>query len=198
MSYTLERGAFLTYNNAMKNLKLFIVLIFVFLLPFSFLACKTASESRSQTTADIITEAKSPTEKPSETSKTGEEENMKDYKLVITVGGEKLFAEFENNSSAEALFEKLLDSSITVTLEDYGDFEKVGPLPWSLVKNDSTITTSPGDVILYGGNQITLYYDQNTWSFTRLAHIEGASRESLLAVLGDGSVKAVFSVEKGE
>ena len=81
-------------------------------------------------------------------------------------------------------------------MHDYGNFEKVGQLGFSLPRNDTRITTEPGDVILYQGNQITVYYDTNTWSFTRLGKIENASREELLSAFGDGEVNVTFSLSQ--
>lgn len=69
---------------------------------------------------------------------------------------------------------------LTVDMSDYGNFEKVGSLGQSLPTNDQSITTQPGDVILYQGNSITIYYGTNTWSFTRLGKIENTTREGLL------------------
>lgn len=80
----------------------------------------------------------------------------------------------------------------------YGNFEKVGPLPFELPRNDETITTEPGDIILYQGNQITIYYDENTWNFTRLAKIDNVTREELLDVLGSGDVTVTFWIEWSE
>ena len=114
--------------------------------------------------------------------------------LNIQVGDTTLQAAWEDNSSAEALAALLEDGPITLSLHDYGNFEKVGPLPTSLPTNDTQITTEPGDVILYQSNQLTIYYDVNSWSFTRLAHIDGATTESLLEVLGDGDVEVTLSV----
>ncbi|MBQ5521388.1 MAG: hypothetical protein IIT86_01020, partial [Oscillospiraceae bacterium] len=64
-----------------------------------------------------------------------------------------------------------------------------------LPRTDETITTEPGDVILYQGNQITIYYDQNTWDFTRLARIEDVTREELLSAFGEGDVKVILWIE---
>ena len=82
-------------------------------------------------------------------------------------------------------------------MHDYGNFEKVGSLPTSLPRNDEQITTEPGDIILYQGNQITIYYDTNTWSFTRLGKVNGLSQSELKAILGSGGVTAVFSIASG-
>ena len=80
-------------------------------------------------------------------------------------------------------------------MHDYGSFEKVGDLPWSLPTNDVEITTEPGDIILYQGNKITIYYDKNTWNSTMLGHIPDVDAAELRQVLGDGNVTAEFSVE---
>ncbi len=76
----------------------------------------------------------------------------------------------------------------------YGSFEKVGALGTELPTNDEQITTEPGDVILYQGNQITVYYDTNSWSFTRLGKVQGVTADELKAILGDGDVTTVLSL----
>ncbi len=118
--------------------------------------------------------------------------------LVIQVGDKLFYASLEDNSSAKALVEKLNSGPITVEMHDYGSFEKVGSLPWMLPRNDEQITTVPGDIILYQGNQITIYYDTNSWSFTRLAKIGSTSKEELLASLGSGNVSVSFYLEWSE
>ena len=78
-------------------------------------------------------------------------------------------------------------------MSDYGSFEKVGDLPQSLPRNDETITTVPGDIILYQGSKITIYYDENTWDFTKLGHIDNITQEELKAILGGGDVTVTLS-----
>lgn len=118
--------------------------------------------------------------------------------LLIEANGHVFHAELESNSSADALVDKLNSGAVELELHDYGSFEKVGPLPWNLPRNDKQITTEPGDVILYQGNQITIYYDVNTWNFTRLARINNETRENLLDVLGNGDVTVTLRIEWSE
>lgn len=119
--------------------------------------------------------------------------DQEDPALKITVGEYELLATFADNSSAEEFQELLAQGPVTVEMADYGGFEKVGPLGTTLTRNDQQITTQPGDVILYQGNQITIYYDTNSWSFTRLATIDDPT--DLKAKLGDGTVQVTFSLE---
>ena len=122
-------------------------------------------------------------------------EEKSDNKLKISVNGTELTASLENNSSAQALTELLKQGDITVDMSDYGNFEKVGGLPQSLPTNDEKITTVPGDIILYQGNKITIYYAENTWDFTKLGHINNITQEELKNLLGDGDVTVSFSIQ---
>ena len=112
--------------------------------------------------------------------------------LKITVGDYELLLSFEDNSCAEEFKQLLAQGPVTVEMDDYGGFEKVGSLGTTLTRNDQQITTEPGDVILYQGNQITIYYGTNTWSFTRLARIDDPT--DLKAKLGEGTVQITFSL----
>jgi len=120
-------------------------------------------------------------------------EEKSDNKLKISVNGTELTATLEDNSSTQALTELLKQGNITVDMSDYGNFEKVGNLPQSLPKNDEKITTVPGDIILYQGNKITIYYAENTWDFTKLGHINNITQEELKAILGDGDITVTLS-----
>ena len=137
-------------------------------------------------TQAVVSEQETPS--PSGETASGEEET----KLKITVGDEELLATFEDNPSAEEFRDLLAQGPVTVEMDDYGGFEKVGPLGTTLTRSDEQITTQPGDVILYQGNQVTIYYGTNTWSFTRLARIDDPT--DLKAKLGEGTVQITFSL----
>ena len=131
-------------------------------------------------------------------SKTGLQASQSAPAAVICayVNGKSLSIRPEKNSSAEAFIEALRKSDITVEMHDYGNFEKVGPLGRTLPRNDERITTEPGDVILYQGNQITIYYDVNSWSFTRLGKVQQLSQDELKEILGKGDVTVTFSLKQ--
>lgn len=100
----------------------------------------------------------------------------------------------ENNSSAKAFIALLQKHDLTVDMHDYGNFEKVGSIGSNLPRNDKPITTKPGDVILYQGNQITIYYDENSWNFTKLGEVQGVGRRELKSILGSSNVSVRFSL----
>ena len=117
-------------------------------------------------------------------------------KIIINVNDRDLIVELEDNSSAEAFYKRLKKESITVNAQDYGNFEKVGELGFELPRNDKTIETKPGDLILYQGNKITLYYDTNKHSFTKLGHVTNLDSFELKELLGKGDTVLKFSIKR--
>ena len=97
-------------------------------------------------------------------------------KLKISVNGTKLTATLADSTAAKELAEKLKTEPVTITLNEYGGFEKVGKLPWSLTKTDESIVTEAGDIMLYLGEQMTIFYNSNSWSYTRLGSIDNIYR----------------------
>lgn len=124
-----------------------------------------------------------------------ETDQMKDNTMKITVGDTTFTAALADNSSAEALKELLAEGPLTIDMSDYGNMEKVGPIGTSLPRNDEQITTGAGDIILYQGNSLVIYYDTNSWNFTRIGKIDGVTREELLDAFGEGNVTVTFSLE---
>ena len=116
--------------------------------------------------------------------------------IKITVSGKTLPVKIEDNEATKALVAVLSEASITYEAHDYGGFEKVGSLGLTLPANNSRITTQPGDVILYSGNQIVLFYGSNTWSYTRLGKIQYESLDELKSFLkaGEGNISVTLSL----
>lgn len=103
--------------------------------------------------------------------------------------------ELENNSAAQELIKELEKGNITVNATEYGGFEKVGELGFSLPTSDENINTEPGDIVLYQGDNISLFYGSHSWSYTKLGKIDNISSNELKEVLGQGNVTLVFSLE---
>ncbi|MBR3667661.1 MAG: hypothetical protein IKN66_10985 [Ruminococcus sp.] len=118
-----------------------------------------------------------------------------EIKLLISVNGQELTASFADGRAAEELAQKLKNEPITVSLEEYGGFEKVGGLPWPLTKDDEQTDTEPCDIMLYQGNQMTIFYGTNSWSYTRLGHIDNITQEELKSILGEDDVTVTLSLK---
>ena len=126
----------------------------------------------------------------------GETDTTMPETIKITVSGKTLPVKIEDNEATKALVAVLSEASITYEAQDYGGFEKVGSLGLTLPANNSQITTQPGDVILYSGNQIVLFYGSNTWSYTRLGKIQYESLDELKSFLkaGEGNISVTLSL----
>ncbi len=120
----------------------------------------------------------------------GDQNSMNEF--IIEVNNRELIVKAENNSSSNALLKILKEGNITVYAKDYNNFEKVGSLGFDLPLNDQQITTKPGDVILYQGNNICLYYDTNSWNFTKLGEVTNVDSNELKKILGDDNVSMIL------
>ena len=138
-----------------------------------------------------------PQEKPGENGGDNNNDNkeMPDH-IQLTVSGKTLPVKIEDNAATKALVAALLEASITYEADDYGGFEKVGPLGRSLPTSNTQISTQPGDVILYSGNQIVLFYGTNSWSYTRIGKMEYGTLDDLKAFLkaGQGKISVTLSL----
>ncbi len=125
-----------------------------------------------------------------------EKEECNNMKIKLEINNYELTATLVDNSSTQALIEKLKESDITINMDDYGNMEKVGQLDFSLPRNDQNITTESGDLILYQGNNFVIYYDTNNWSLTKLGKIDNVDKQQLKNILGSGSVVVTLSLDE--
>ena len=118
--------------------------------------------------------------------------------INITIDGKTLPIDLVDNEATRALATALQESPITYDADDYGGFEKVGGLGRSLPTSNSQITTEAGDVILYSGNQIVLFYGSNSWSYTRLGRIRYSTLDELKSFLkaGQGRISVTLSASE--
>ncbi|SDW60246.1 hypothetical protein SAMN05216391_11217 [Lachnospiraceae bacterium KHCPX20] len=134
-------------------------------------------------------------ENPNETNPTTAPNQQANKKLMIKIGDKKVDVSWEENESVGALMDMCKDSPLEIQMSMYGGFEQVGSLGTNLPRNDSQTTTSSGDIVLYSGNQIVVFYGRNSWSYTRLGHITDQDHEGMAELLSQGDVTITISVE---
>lgn len=119
-------------------------------------------------------------------------------KLYLTIGGITKTATLVSNSSTEALMAQLQKEDITYEAHDYGNFEKVGPLGYTFPQNNTQITTEPGDLILYQGSNLCIYYDTNSWNFTRVGKLDNMTQADIKTWVnaGGSNVSVTLSVSE--
>jgi hypothetical protein len=110
-------------------------------------------------------------------------EDMSDDIVKVTVNNSTFDVKLENNSATRELVNRLHDGNITIKAKEYGGFEKVGDLGFSLPTSDENVNTSPGDIVLYQSNQISLFYDSHSWSYTKIGKIQNVTSDELVNIL---------------
>ena len=113
--------------------------------------------------------------------------------MHLLIGETEVPVIWENNESVKAL-RTLAKEGLVISMSMYGGFEQVGALGQSLPRNDSRITTEAGDIVLYSGNQIVIFYGSNSWAYTRLGHIR-LSAGDMAKLLGAGDVTVTITFE---
>ncbi len=113
----------------------------------------------------------------------------KEGKMKLTIGETEVPVTWEDNPSVEALRQLL---PLTIRMSMYGGFEQVGPIGQSIERDDVQLTTGCGDIVLYAGNQLVLFYGSNSWAYTPLGHVE-LSQQEITALLGGGDVTITLS-----
>lgn len=148
---------------------------------------ETASE------AESVQETKMNEMDTAETDIQNNTEENKVANMNVQVGDVVFSATLEKNEAVSALMEMMRESPVVIQMSDYSGFEKVGSLGTSLPASNSQTTTQTGDIVLYNGNQIVIFYGSNSWSYTRLGHIDDLTGWE--EALGSGNVTVIFSLE---
>ena len=151
-----------------------ILFVFTLLLSFGLVAC---TNSQSGNTLEEEKEI------------TSEEIEMK-----LWINDTNIPVTWENNEAVKELKEQSSKETIEVNMSMYGDWEQVGSLQKSYTRNDTQLTANNGDIMLYCGNQIVLFYGQNSWSYTKLGKMNLSEKE-ITALLSNGDVKLTITCE---
>lgn len=187
--------------------------LLIFAMLVSLTACGKNETSREPGSATSVAEstedptsvqnAKSNIEQESEPAHDSDEEidrlpeanAQEDAAMVLTINEEPVSVEWEDNESVTALKELISDKPLTIQLSMYGGFEQVGSIGSSLPRNDVQTTTAAGDIVLYSGNQIVVFYGSNSWAYTRLGHITDKTSKEMADLLGNGDATITLSME---
>lgn len=119
-----------------------------------------------------------------------------DGTLKMKIADMDVSVEWEDNESVAALRKLAQDEPLTVQMSMYGGFEQVGYLGADLPRNDTQTVTKSGDIVLYSGDQIVVFYGSNSWAYTRLGHIIDKSDEEMAELLSNGDVIITLSLEE--
>ena len=125
------------------------------------------------------------------TEQAGETDKM----LSMKIDNENISVKWENNNSVNALKKLCQNSTLTINTHMYGGFEQVGSIGSTLPTSDKQMTTKAGDIVLYSGNQIVIFYGSNSWSYTKLGCISNKTVDELTDLLGKGNVTVTLSLE---
>lgn len=123
------------------------------------------------------------------------ENEQEDEQMVLSIDGNVVEVKWEDNETVTEIREQLAQGDITVNMSMYGGFEQVGSLGRSFTRNDKQTSTGAGDIVLYSGNQIVVFYGSNSWAYTRLGKIQNLSGEELTDLLGNGDVTLTLSLQ---
>ena len=121
-----------------------------------------------------------------------EEQNMT---LRMTIGSTPVSVAWEDNEAVQALKELCRNQPLTIAMSMYGGFEQVGSIGTNLPANDVQTTTSAGDIVLYSGNQMVVFYGSNSWAYTRLGHITDQSADGMAQLLSNGDTTITINFE---
>ena len=176
----------------LKNRVFFGIVILIFMV---FMLCSCGNNDAAQDeaeptgTAEEVTETEDvATETEEEAAEDTEEAEESEEMMRFYINDTELEVTWEDNDSVRALKGIASEGPITIGMSMYGGFEQVGPIGQDLPRNDRQTTTGAGDIVLYSGNQIVVFYGSNSWSYTRLGHIEGKTQEELAGMLGTADV----------
>ena len=123
-----------------------------------------------------------------------QEETMMEKELKMRIGETEVQVVWEENESVQALKELVKDKPLSIQMSMYGGFEQVGSIGTSLPRNDRQTTTNSGDIVLYSGNQVVVFYGSNSWAYTRLGHITDKNQNDMRDLLSNGDVTITFYV----
>ncbi|MDE6743332.1 MAG: hypothetical protein K2J95_05600 [Lachnospiraceae bacterium] len=165
------------------------ILVLAAVITVVFAACENTAESvheeqtqETQTQREETQEEQTISVSMDEDYQIGDESEMKLY-----INDQEIPVIWEDNETVSELMEQAEVADITVQMSMYSDNEQVGPLGKDYTRDDKQTTTHNGDIVLYSGNQIVVFYGSNSWAYTRLGKMD-ISQDEVNELLSNGDV----------
>ena len=114
--------------------------------------------------------------------------------IRLRIDGVLMSVAWENNDSVREIKKFLFDKDLIIKTSRYSDFEQVGNMGHSFKTNNKNIKTYPGDIVLYNGNQIVIFYGSNSWSYTKLGRLSSKTQSELKNLLDKSNLTLRFSL----
>lgn len=122
------------------------------------------------------------------------ETDADNMELIMKIDGTEVSVAWENNESVDAIRNLAASGGLEINMSMYGGFEQVGSIGQSIPRSDEQTTTKAGDIVLYSGNQVVVFYGSNSWAYTRLGRITGKTEQELAEMLGEKNVVLSFEI----
>ena len=189
------------YKQKLSITKTIFLSLMMLMLSIVLSACANSPEDNMSVNKENIVEENTIEEKVTdsegvvggETKVNDEIESNKEQNMVMKIGDTSVDVTWEDNDSIKEL-NKLAESGLSISMSMYGGFEQVGSIGQSITRNDVQMTTQSGDIVLYSGNQLVVFYGSNSWSYTKLGKIN-LSQKELEKLLGNGDVTITLVLE---
>ena len=175
-----------------------ICIVFLLALVLIFAGCErktpkviTDPEIKEESSVFSQTSDTSKPEKPTDLTQEADAENME---LIMKIDGTEVSVAWENNESVDAIRKLAASGGLEINMSMYGGFEQVGSIGQSIPRSDEQTTTKAGDIVLYSGNQVVVFYGSNSWTYTRLGRITDKTEQELAEMLGKENVVLSFEI----
>ena len=166
-----------------------LIIMLVIVMSLISVSCNDREETQSAGTPEETQQTETADVYPDEEQNTdNNEEKRGRMEMTLLINGEEVNVKWEDNESVRALADLAAKEPVTIDTSRYGGFEQVGGLGTTLPSNDADTTTEPGDIVLYTGSNIVVFFGTNSWAYTRLGHIRDKSAQEMAELLSNGDV----------
>ena len=172
-----------------------LIIVLAIVLSLMSAACADKEEMQGPGVQEETQQSETGDADTAEEQKADDEEESRMIEMTLKINDEEVNVKWEDNESVRALADLAAKGPVTIDTSLYGGFEQVGGLGITLPSNDVNTTTEPGDIVLYSGSNIVVFFGTNNWAYTRLGHIEDMSKDELKDMLGSNNAVRTITSE---